>query len=114
MRFMITIYDNDDSAAAYTGEFREEHQRIHGEVQEELKASGELVDTQVLSVTEAKVVRVHDGSPAITDGPFTEGRELVGGYYIVDCATIDRALDIASRFIEARFAPIEVRALVAD
>ena len=114
MKFMITIYDNDDSEAAYTGEFHDEHQRIHGEVQEELKASGEFVDSHELSVTDAKVVRVHDGSPAITDGPFTEGRELVGGYYIVDCATMDRALAIASRFIEARFAPIEVRALVGD
>lgn len=112
MKFMITIYDNDDSEAAYTGEFREEHQRVHGEVQEELTASGELVDSRELSVTEAKVVRLHDGAVAITDGPFTEGRELVGGYYIVDCASLDRALAIASRFIEARYAPIEVRALV--
>jgi len=112
MKFMITIYDNDDSTAAYTGEFREEHQRVHGEVQEELTASGELVDTHELSVSEAKVVRVRDGAAAITDGPFTEGRELVGGYYIVDCVNMDRALAIASRFTEARFAPIEVRALV--
>ena len=114
MKFMITIYDNDDSEAAYTGEFREEHRRIHAAVQDELKASGEFVDTHELSVTDATVVRVHDGTPTITDGPFTEGRELVGGYYIVDCANTERALAIASRFIEARFAPIEVRALVGD
>lgn len=112
MKFMITIYDNDDSEAAYTGEFREEHQRIHGQVQQELKASGEFVDSHELGVAEAKVIRVRDGAATITDGPFTEGREVIGGYYIVDCVNLDRAIAIASRFIEARFAPIEVRALV--
>jgi hypothetical protein len=79
---------------------------------EELTASGELVDSNELGVPGARVVRTGGGVTRVTDGPFTEGKEIVGGYYLVDCASIDRAIEIASRFVEARYTPIEVRPLL--
>jgi hypothetical protein len=46
------------------------------------------------------------------DGPFCESKEWVGGYYVVDVTDIERAIEIAGRFVEARFSPVEVRRLV--
>ena len=48
----------------------------------------------------------------VTDGPFTEGKELVGGYYIVDCANTERAVEIAGKLMEIEFAPVDVRPLI--
>jgi hypothetical protein len=64
----------------------------------ELTESGELVGTQALAdPSNTKTVRVRDGVPAITDGPFAEAKEQLGGYLIVDCASPERATEIAAR-----------------
>lgn len=66
-------------------------------------------------MTDARVVRTDSGGRRdVTDGPFTESKEFVGGYYLVDVASIDRAVELAARFVEARFAPVEVRRLGPD
>ena len=57
----------------------------------------------------AHTVRVRDGERIVADGPFAETKELVGGYYVVDCDTLDQALDAAARIPSARFGAIEVR-----
>lgn len=112
MRYMLTIYNNAEASAAIEGEALEAFRLAHGDIQAELTASGELVDSNELSVPEAKIVRTNTGKTVVTDGPFTEGKEIVGGYYVVECDSMDRAIEIASRFVEARFTPIEVRPLV--
>jgi hypothetical protein len=64
----------------------------------ELTESGELVGTQALAdPSNTKTVRVRDGVPAITDGPFAEAKEQLSGYLIVDCASPERATEIAAR-----------------
>jgi hypothetical protein len=55
-------------------------------------------------------VQVKDGVPAVTDGPFTESKEVLAGYYLLDC-TLERATELAARLPEARYSPVEVRAL---
>ncbi|HWU45165.1 MAG TPA: YciI family protein [Humibacter sp.] len=113
MRFQILIYNNSDAADAWEGEMAAEFDSAHAAVQAELRASGELVDSNELSTTQAKVVRLGAGdAPAVTDGPFAETKEWVGGYYTVECDSVERAVQIASRFLEGRFSPIEVRQLV--
>ncbi len=52
---------------------------------------------------------VRDGQRVVKDGPFAETKELVGGYYVVDCATLDQAIDAAARIPSARFGAVEVR-----
>ena len=54
-------------------------------------------------------MRVRDGQRIVADGPFAETKEIVGGYYVVDCDTLDQALDAAARIPSARFGAIEVR-----
>ena len=54
-------------------------------------------------------VKVRDGKPMLIDGPFAESKEMVGGYFILDCATRDEAVAIASEVPAAEWATIEVR-----
>jgi hypothetical protein len=110
VEYLILIYNNAETEAAILGDAREEFEAAHEAVQAELKASGELVETQILDEVEARVVRTGK-SPLVTDGPYAELAEWVGGYYRVDCADLDRATAIAARFVEARWSPIEVRRL---
>ncbi|MFF1879419.1 YciI family protein [Leifsonia sp. NPDC058230] len=114
MRFQILIYNNAEFDMALRNGLMEELDSTHRAVIEELTASGELVDSDELSTTAAATVRVDPGTRMVlaVDGPFCESKEWVGGYYVVDVAGIDRAVEIAGRFVEARFSPIEVRQLV--
>jgi hypothetical protein len=63
-------------------------------------------------VATAKTVRVREGRMTVSDGPFAETREQLGGYYLVDCETEQEALDAAARIPNARFGSIEVRPLM--
>lgn len=77
---------------------------------EELEKTGELVDEKGLTDGRtAKTVRIRDDAPVATDGPFAEAKESLVGYWIVDVASEDRAIQIASRIVEFVRQPIEVR-----
>lgn len=108
MKYMLLIYGNDETWDTLHAEGIEGVLDQHRVLAEELKANGELVDGIGLTTTNARVVRVRDGVPAITDGPFTEAKEVLAGYYIVDCSA-ERATEIAARLPEAPYSPIEIR-----
>ena len=114
MRYMVTIYCNDAAMTAIEGPDREEFERAHRAVQEELRASGEFVDSHELSDLDSRVVRSRAGALTVTEGPLGRTEDWAGGYYVVDCVDIDRAAEIAGRFVEARYAPIEVRRVVLE
>jgi hypothetical protein len=78
----------------------------------EITASGEHILSNELSTTDAKVVRRTDDRLLVTDGPFIESKEIVGGFYIVEVESVDRAVEIAGRLEEATFSPVEIRALM--
>ena len=79
---------------------------------ERIMASGEFVAGDPLQGPEtATTVRVRDGARSTTDGPFVETKEHLAGYYIIDCASLDRALTLAAEIPDARFAGVEVRPL---
>jgi hypothetical protein len=76
----------------------------------ELTESGEWVGGEGLaSSSETKTVRVRGGVPAVTDGPFLEAEERLVGYCLIDCATPQRALEIAERWPDARYWAVELR-----
>jgi hypothetical protein len=65
---------------------------------QELLDSGELVETRGLSTpVHSRRVRLQEGVPVVTDGPYAEAEEVVAGYWVVDCESFDRATEIASR-----------------
>ena len=111
MKYMLLIYGNDDSwQQLYDGDtVRDEIVRGHRELTERLVASGEFVASSGLTVEAARTVRVRDGLPTVTDGPFTEAKEVLAGYYLVDCADVDRATEIAAQLPEAAYDLVEVR-----
>jgi len=80
-----------------------------------VKESGELVAAQALAApAEAKVVSVRGGRTVVTDGPFTEAKEFLGGYYLLECASPERAVELAARIPDAAIEGlgVEVRQVV--
>lgn len=111
MKYMLLIYGNAATWDALAEQGYPELMRAHAELISELSRTGELIATEGLTTVGARTVRVHNGVPAVTDGPFTEAKEVLAGYYLLDCANIERATDIAARIPEARLSPVEVRPL---
>ena len=80
------------------------------ELNESLREAGLLVASGRLHPVEsATTVRVRDGETEITDGPFATTKEILGGYYLLDCRDLDEALKQAERLPIARFGSVEVR-----
>jgi hypothetical protein len=81
---------------------------------EALVEAGALVSGEALHGTEAaSTVRVRDGERIVTDGPFIESKEVIGGYYVIDVADLDAALDWAARIPNAHFGTVEVRPVMS-
>jgi hypothetical protein len=77
---------------------------------EEMGRRGVLKGSERLRpTTDATTVQVRDGEVLVADGPFAETKEQVGGYYLVDCADLDEAIEVASKIPGARHGTIEVR-----
>lgn len=75
-----------------------------------LKAQGQLVGVASLQSDERGVrVQVRQGQQRATDGPFSETKEMIGGYFVVECASLDEAVAIAARCPAAEWATVEVR-----
>jgi hypothetical protein len=78
-----------------------------------MAASGVLVDSGPLQPpSTATTLRVRDGEQVVTDGPFAEIKEQIGGYYVLDCADLDEALRWVAMIPAARYGAIEVRPLM--
>ena len=112
MRYMILIYSNAIVETAWADGENAALDGAHSAVIAELMASGELVDTNELDVEDATVIGHHNGEPVASRGPFTEGTEWIGGYYAVDVVDRERAVEIAGRFAENQYSPIEIRRVV--
>jgi hypothetical protein len=113
MKYLIQIYSNPESRAmweSFSAEQQAEGYDYYNRISQELADSGELIATEALADRSLakRVTRTDDGIVA-SDGPFAETKELLAGFYLVDCDTEGRAVEIAARFPEAEFGLIEVR-----
>jgi hypothetical protein len=114
VKYMLLIYQNPATWQVLPEADRQALMSEAGAIVDELIKTGEWVGGDGLadpSVT--KSVRVRDGIPAVTDGPFAEAKEQMVGYCIVDCATPERAVQIAVRWPDARLWGMEVRPLLS-
>lgn len=103
MKFLIAMHINPAVLDALTEEEMAGIGEGHGRFLQNLKDSGELIITQALvDPSQAAVVRVRDNQPVVTDGPFLEAKEYLGGFYLVDVEDKARALELAAQIPDAR------------
>jgi hypothetical protein len=115
VKYVVLIYNNP---AAWDAMSEDERTALRAEFQvmnKALNESGEFVGGAGLADPQnAKTVRVRDGVPAVTDGPFAEAKEQLAGYYVLDCENIDRATEIAAQDPAARVWTVEVRPILHE
>jgi hypothetical protein len=110
MKYLLLVYAPEN---AWTDAERQECYVESTELTHELHARGQYLAANPLqSVTTATSVRVRDGKPIVTDGPFAETREQLGGYFLVDAKDLNEAIAMAARIPGARKGTIEVRPVV--
>lgn len=115
MKYMLLIYGNDAQWASVDPDLMAEVIRETDALNQALFESGELVGAYgVADQADAKVVRVTDGAPAVTDGPYAEAKEYLGSFTIVDCDSVERALEIAAQNPASRYWGVEVKALLHE
>ena len=110
-QYMLLVYQEEVDAAEQAE--REKVTPMLAELHAGLREAGLLVDVARLhSVESATSVRVRGGEAEITDGPFAITKEVLAGYYILDCADLDEALKHAARVPAARWGTVEVRPIM--
>jgi hypothetical protein len=124
MRYLLLIYSNQENwehplflrhpeFLAMPSKERDELTRQAEALHREIIESGELVVGEALAdPLTTRSIRVRDGVPAATDGPYVEAKEHLAGFFMVDCESPERAKEIAARIPDARFAAVEVRPIM--
>ncbi len=97
MKFLLIMHVNPAVLDALTEEERNEIGTGHGAFIDAIKKSGEMITTLALAdPSQSAVVRASGGQPVVTDGPFLEAKEYLGGFYLIDCESRERALELAA------------------
>ncbi len=107
MKYMLLVYLEEQALS----EAEREHCYVESaQLTQELNSTGQYLGASPLHpISTATSVRVRDGKRFVTDGPFAETREQLGGYYLIDASDLDEAIRIAERIPPARFGTIEIR-----
>lgn len=107
MKYMLLIYGAE---SAWTEQEREACMEESTELCHQLASDGQFLAASPLhSVDTATSVRIREGKRLITDGPFAETHEQLGGYYIIDVVNLDEAINVASRIPGAKKGSVEIR-----
>jgi hypothetical protein len=110
MRYLLMICTDEKALGAMSPEEGAAMLAEYGTFGDEMGRRGVLQGGERLQpTTAATTVQVRDGEVLIADGPFAETKEQIGGYYMVECANLDEATDVASKIPGARHGTIEVR-----
>ncbi len=107
MKYMLLVYLDEQ---VMSDEEREACYVKSAQLTQDLNSTGHFVDASPLHpIATATSVRVRDGKRLVTDGPFAETREQLGGYYLIDTANLDDAIRIAERVPPVKFGTVEIR-----
>lgn len=107
MKYLLLIYMSEN---AMNESEREQCYKDSTQFAHDLKANGQYLSANPLQpVAMATSVRVRDGKRLVTDGPFAETREQLGGYFLIDAENLDEAIKIAERIPAARKGTVEIR-----
>jgi hypothetical protein len=110
MKYMLLIYLDEN---AITQAERDQCYKDSAAYASKLHETGHFLGTAPLYPTStATSVRVKDGKRVVTDGPFAETREQLGGYFLIDAKDLDEAIDIAGRVPAGRWGTVEIRPII--
>ncbi|MGW4490310.1 YciI family protein [Amycolatopsis sp. NPDC004368] len=102
MKFLLNMHMNPEVWDGLSEETKESVMAGHSDFIAKIRESGELINTQALGApADSAVVRVRGGAPVVTDGPFIESKEFLAGFYLVECESRDRALEVAAMIPDA-------------
>jgi hypothetical protein len=117
VKYVILIYGNPASREVWNRLSADERARglaAYATLTEELERSGELIVSEALSdPSQTTRVSTSGGQVVTSDGPFAEAKELLAGFYLVECESLDRAVEIAARVPEADLGLVEVRPVMS-
>jgi hypothetical protein len=113
MKYMLLQFANPSDAPQFTPEERQAGRQEWFALLAEMKAAGVYLHNYGLDpVTDATTIRVRDGKPVVTDGPFAETQERLGGYFMLDCQDLDEAMRWAAKIPYARNGAVEIRRVI--
>jgi len=113
MQYLLLIYGSESHFEKVPSSERDKLMQEYTAFTSSIAQSGHLRGGNELDLTKkARTVRVRDGKHLISDGPFAETKEQLGGYYLVEAKDADEALQIAARIPSARWGSIEVRPII--
>ncbi|HZN64907.1 MAG TPA: YciI family protein [Tepidisphaeraceae bacterium] len=113
MKYMLLCYDDEKFWERAGKDALREAMREAVSLTHELDAKGQYLTAAPLEpVSTATSVRVRGGRAVVTDGPFAETREVLGGFYLIDVATLDEAIAVAARHPGARVGTVEIRPVI--
>jgi hypothetical protein len=110
MKYAFTIYADDEARADASDEDRQAMAQAYGEVTQEMNEKGVFVAGEGLYPTQtATTVRVRGGDRDVTDGPFAETKEQLGGFYVLDVKDLDEAIEWAAKIPGSQIGSVEIR-----
>ena len=110
MKYMLLVHHDEEAFEKIAKEGQQQMLAESVQLTHQLHANGQYIGASPLQpAATAAVVRVRDGKPLVTDGPFIETREQIAGYFLIDADNIDEAIAIAGRVPGARIGTVEVR-----
>jgi hypothetical protein len=110
---MLLIYEEEQNRAKLAETERGQIMSEYMQFGQAIRASGQFqAGTQLQPIATATAVRVRGGKRLVTDGPFAETREQLGGFYLIEAKDLDEAVALAARIPSARLGTVEVRPLV--
>jgi hypothetical protein len=113
MKYILLIHDDEKKWGTLTDADRQRIYGEYGQFMEQIKSTGHyLGGNQLQPTASATSVRVRDGKRLVTDGPFAETHEQLGGFFLIEASDLDEAIAIAARVPSARAGTIEVRPIV--
>lgn len=113
MQYLLLIYDKESDWGKLSEAEQNAMMNEYQAFTKSIHASGHYrAGSQLHPVSKARTVRVRGGKKLLTDGPFAETKEQLGGYYLIEAKDLDDAVALAARVPSARFGSVEVRPLV--
>jgi hypothetical protein len=110
MKYILLVHHSEEVLNALSETQRDEMLKESVQLANRLHENGQYFDAAPLHpISTATSVKVRDGKPLVTDGPFAETREQLGGYFLIDARNLDEAIGIAGRIPGARIGTVEIR-----